>query len=391
MPAEKSEPLLPPERDPDGKGILRDPDLNPMTNPTLARNLGKWAQVYFTTPPEQRDRAISKLLSDLETSAGAHSVDRAASGNTPAKDDRDTQATDSTRDGTSDLVCLRCHRRNTPQQWFCGYCGSSLRGNDLKSGRAELHVASPRDESRTLTSSSAHGPSSRMSDAQQTDLEWLRERSLSSFRTDHHSSHSFRTLLICALLMGLGGFVYFRWSNTNDVLPAPKHALSTATAALPQAATKVELSSSAVTPVSNNPPARSFSEQEHPAKKYEAPQAITAPSESPASAQGEEKDSEVRTAAPIAGDSGDRELAIAQTFLERGAKPRNASEAAKWLWISVSKHNTAALVLLADLYERGDGVIKSCDQAEVLLTAGSKRGCVEAAQKLRNLQSSGCK
>lgn len=386
MPAEKSEPLVPPERKPDGEGILCDPDLNPLTNPTLARNLGKWAQVYFTTPREHRDRAISKLLSELETPARAHPLDHPASGSSPAKYDRHRLGSDGRTGASRDLVCARCNRHNSPQQWFCGYCGSLLRGNDV--GRSELQVASP-DENRTL--SSAHAPSSRMSDAQQTDLEWLRERSLSSFRTDHHSSHSFRTLLICALLMGLGGFVYFRWSNTNDVLPAPKHALSTSTAALPQAATKVELSSSAVKPGSNNPPASSFSEQEHPAKKYEAPQAITAPSESLTSAQGEENDSEARTAQSVAGDSGDRELAIAQTFLDRGAKPRNASEAAKWLWISVSKHNTAALVLLADLYERGDGVIKSCDQAQVLLTAGSRRGSVEAAQKLRNLQSSGCK
>jgi len=47
-------------------------------------------------------------------------------------------------------------------------------------------------------------------------------------------------------------------------------------------------------------------------------------------------------------------------------------------------------LMLADLYARGDGVPRSCDQARILLTAALKRGASEAGQKLRDLQSSGC-
>src|SRR5579883_2656982 len=47
-------------------GDLPNPDLNPLLNPTLSRNLGRWAEVYFTTPPERREEAVEKLLRELE-------------------------------------------------------------------------------------------------------------------------------------------------------------------------------------------------------------------------------------------------------------------------------------------------------------------------------------
>ena len=60
------------------------------------------------------------------------------------------------------------------------------------------------------------------------------------------------------------------------------------------------------------------------------------------------------------------------------------------MWKAVAKQNGAATLLLADLYMRGDGVPKSCDQARLLLVAAAKKGVPEAAQALRNLESSGC-
>ena len=46
--------------------------------------------------------------------------------------------------------------------------------------------------------------------------------------------------------------------------------------------------------------------------------------------------------------------------------------------------------LTGNLYIRGDGVPKNCDQARLLLTAVAKRGVNEAATKLRTLDSNGC-
>jgi TPR repeat protein len=61
-----------------------------------------------------------------------------------------------------------------------------------------------------------------------------------------------------------------------------------------------------------------------------------------------------------------------------------------WLWKAVGKNNVPAVLMLADLYARGDGVPRSCDQARILLTAALKRGASEAGQRMRDLQNSGC-
>ncbi len=58
--------------------------------------------------------------------------------------------------------------------------------------------------------------------------------------------------------------------------------------------------------------------------------------------------------------------------------------------MSVEKGNPAAEILLADLFARGDGVIKSCSQARVLLAAAIKHGDSEAIRKLSALDASGC-
>jgi TPR repeat protein len=47
-------------------------------------------------------------------------------------------------------------------------------------------------------------------------------------------------------------------------------------------------------------------------------------------------------------------------------------------------------VVLADLYLRGDGVAKSCEQARVLLKAASKSGNVQGQEKLGELDTNGC-
>ena len=48
---------------------LPDPELNPLLNPLLAAHMGRWAEVYFTNPPEKREQAISDLLRELERAA----------------------------------------------------------------------------------------------------------------------------------------------------------------------------------------------------------------------------------------------------------------------------------------------------------------------------------
>src|ERR1700689_5347182 len=88
---------------------LHDPEevpkaeLNPLLNPLLERNLGRWAQVYFTHSPETRERAVLDLLRELdnEVSAGQRLPPSAAP----------VPASPRTADS---VFCSACDRENRP-------------------------------------------------------------------------------------------------------------------------------------------------------------------------------------------------------------------------------------------------------------------------------------
>jgi TPR repeat protein len=89
--------------------------------------------------------------------------------------------------------------------------------------------------------------------------------------------------------------------------------------------------------------------------------------------------------------SGADDFAMAQRYLTGATgRGRDGAEAAKWLWKAMGKHYGPAMVALADLYLKGDGVSKNCDQARVLLDSAALRGVAGAGQRLRNLQAFGC-
>jgi len=69
---------------------------------------------------------------------------------------------------------------------------------------------------------------------------------------------------------------------------------------------------------------------------------------------------------------------------------RDSGEAAQWLWKAVRKRNVEATLALSDLYLRGDGVPKSCDQARLLLDAAARKGAPAAAERLHQLETSNC-
>ncbi len=74
------------------------------------------------------------------------------------------------------------------------------------------------------------------------------------------------------------------------------------------------------------------------------------------------------------------------------AKANNASDSAAeaaWLWKATAKGNPDAPVRLADMYAKGDGVPRSCEQALVLLkTAATKQNAV-ARNRLASMYGSG--
>jgi TPR repeat protein len=93
---------------------------------------------------------------------------------------------------------------------------------------------------------------------------------------------------------------------------------------------------------------------------------------------------------PAASDTGESQLKLARQYLDGHVQPRNPAVASQLLWAAVEKGNSAAEMDLADLYLHGDGVARNCDQARVLLSVASK-GNPEAAQKLHELDQSGCR
>jgi PilZ domain len=96
-------------------------------------------------------------------------------------------------------------------------------------------------------------------------------------------------------------------------------------------------------------------------------------------------DSLPKTAAP-----GEEDLALAQPYLNNKSGPAGNAVAVRLLWSAVEKGNVQAEITLANLYSRGDGVKKSCDQARVLLRAAAKKGSSEASQELAQIIREGC-
>ncbi len=89
-------------------------------------------------------------------------------------------------------------------------------------------------------------------------------------------------------------------------------------------------------------------------------------------------------------EAGKSELAAALASLRGTNGIRDSSKAARLLWAAVGNNNSSAEVVLADLYLRGDGVAKSCEQGRVLLNAASKSGNVQGQEKLGELNTNGC-
>lgn len=77
---------------------------------------------------------------------------------------------------------------------------------------------------------------------------------------------------------------------------------------------------------------------------------------------------------------------------EEMAKANSASDAAAtavWLWKATAKGNPDAPVRLADMYIKGDGVPRSCEQAMVLLKSAAGKENARARSRLGSLYATG--
>ncbi len=98
----------------------------------------------------------------------------------------------------------------------------------------------------------------------------------------------------------------------------------------------------------------------------------------------------LKNMSPKAADNGEAEFAQAEHYL-RDKSPGSSAAAANSLWAAVKKGNISAEIALANLYARGDGVTKNCDQARVLLRAAAEKGSSMASQELAQVVRGGCR
>jgi hypothetical protein len=139
------------------------PELNPLLNPLLGNNMGRWAEVYFTSPPEKREEAVLQLIRELEDedAAGLQQNDAGRSGlPAPASQDSPKAAAMSAAGSTNSVVrdfvhsgpaslmhgsntnaasdaqgiaCFWCGYVNGAEYRFCGRCGEALNSRPTSS------------------------------------------------------------------------------------------------------------------------------------------------------------------------------------------------------------------------------------------------------------------
>jgi hypothetical protein len=395
-------------------------ELNPLINPLLGQHMGRWAEVYFTSPPEKREQAVQDLLRELETEAATKQsqpdispsqTSSSASQTSPYPPAQPTSSAGVSRaesPATPDLLCNACGQGNAANRIFCGHCGASLRAVPSEPKRSELFV--PRSPAQGDLQKSAV----ETSPAQQelaTDCadywgrnNYLRHIDAPKLIPEYESApYRYRVYIGTALALLIGFLAYTGWRQATG-WSVTSHVLQKSAPAETQPA---QQSSPPAPPQVQTPEPGGKAENQGAPGQEEAkdPPAATAQSRPPGTAGMSTRTTQESVPKAVLKDSapeqssesralrenGSQELAIAQHYLH-GAQgtARDSGEAAKWLWQSVRKENAAATLMLSDLYLKGDGVPKNCDQARLLLDAAARKGSAGAAERLRNLPAFGC-
>jgi hypothetical protein len=366
-------------------------ELNPLTSPLLSQNMGRWAEVYFTSPPEKREQAIQDLLREL-------GGDTALAGNPVSGNVAGEQGSSAGDDPVTSIAA------SGPVPW--SEIGAATNGEQ---------EAAPEPTSDTDRLLAPIEPS--------TDgaLGWARGNQQvadpSRLFLDHPSTHRRnRVLTTAALVILVGTLFYVGWRETTAWLrihaaprsaapetrsatarPSPPAAAWTGTSGVSAAASIDRTASSTQNGASSRKPdTGANSATAGSSKKELLPRnpADEKPNQAPANLTPANQPTQNQTARnPGSGNpgSGADELAEAESYLNgTDGKPRDSGEAAQWLWKSVAKQNAVATMLLSDLYVRGEGVPKNCDQARLLLDAAARKGLPGAGERIRSLPSMGC-
>jgi hypothetical protein len=407
--------LVPPKEESESAHELPRPELNPLVNPLLGENMGKWAEVYFTSPPEKREEAVLDLIRELkagESSAeGAVKSQPSGGPSTRTIPDIDFPVPDfsARNDGQMLGHCRACGHENPATHQFCGMCGEKLSSQDDSQSLPETAAETRHERDGTFFRSphnifrEARGTTSGLDSETASDQlydqlvdetdELARLRRISTGNEDApdfswvEPSPSRRYgIYVGVAVVVIAVLAYVGWlgSLTSQAHHNQPAAPVTATEPAPAPATTTTAEAPAATPA--------------PTQPVPAPAAVPATRDNSQSKARENgtiatvSDKQTPPALQQASlGNGEEELAIAQRYLSGGTGlQRNSAEAAQWLWKSIAKHNSSATLLLADLYLRGDGVSKNCDQARVLLDSAARKGVEGAGERLRNLQAFGC-
>src|SRR6184192_2733514 len=171
-------------------------DLNPLINPVLGRNLGRWAQVYFTSPPEKREEAVGELLRELESEVP---------GGQPAMARPETQEKVQSQPHVAipqQLLCPVCQRSNQIGQRFCGYCAQPLTPEAERDSRHNAEESNQTDASA-------------MSAAGEDELQWLRDKSLSSFEPSQAPARRGFRYFVVGVFILVAAFGYLQWASQS--------------------------------------------------------------------------------------------------------------------------------------------------------------------------------
>jgi hypothetical protein len=348
------EPHNPPLAGPaDGADSLPKSELNPLINPVLGQNLGRWADVYFTSPPEKREEAVEQLLRELKSGSANVDENNRPVESTPFK---------SMTEIRQQAFCPACQGVNQADERFCGYCGEPLMEEDQRDSPRERQVAA-----RSTTSTGIADD----------ELKWLRDKTLASF--EQASGTRRRGLLYLAIgaVVLLATFGYLQWASLSQSKESPQvTARSSTNASVVKETHEASASKperTATVPAQTRPAASAATETG--VKRIETSTSRNLPTPSAAA-----------NANPIGPD----EVAAAQDLLDGRNGVKDSARAAQLLWKAVGRQNPKAALTLAELYARGEGVPKSCDQARLLLIAAAKKGVPEASLRLRSLEADGC-
>jgi hypothetical protein len=383
--------------------------------------MGRWAETYFTSPPERREQAVLELLHELEAENSVRNED--GFGLAPSSEPEPTTITPNFRsERASEMVapavtrCRTCGRELPASQKYCGMCGARQAQGpsaivDVDSARRSL-VEPPRNQQiddwpRRQSSFVTHEPEYAPLEpeiyepASNNELSLFQSGRGGDYRSDDDdeifsyptASRPYRVYVGIALAILIFALGYMAWrsaqatSETSHLAPpAPPVAVQTSPAAAPATTPKTDPADAAPNQQAAIPPHQApvSTSQQATAKKTPA-----TPEPAPAAATAERKSQVEHSAGNAA--NGAEELAMAERYLSgTNGQQRNSAQAANWLWKSMAKHNASATVLLSDLYLKGDGVSKNCDQARVLIDSAARNGVKEAGERLRHLQAFGC-